>query len=206
MTKRLYKSRTDRMIAGVCGGLAEYFDIDPVLVRLLFLLLAFLTGTGFIIYPILWIVMPEQTSLQRPPRDVVWENIGKMQEDVERIGEEIHAGTRGSTVATEGSATEGTTVEERITENGGRQSKAGEPGLEGTVEDRSYYDTEPYNRPHRSRTDRQFIGGVILLVLGVILLMQNLGIFWWASVWRLWPLVLVAIGVYLLYKRSRPRL
>lgn len=57
-TKRLYRSRTDRKIAGICGGLAQYFDIDPVIVRLAWALLFFLAGTGFIVYLIAWIVIP----------------------------------------------------------------------------------------------------------------------------------------------------
>jgi phage shock protein C len=58
-TKKLYRSRTDRMIAGVCGGLADFFNIDPTIVRLIFVLL-FLTGSaGFWIYIVLLIVVPE---------------------------------------------------------------------------------------------------------------------------------------------------
>jgi phage shock protein C len=205
MTKRLYKSRTDRMIAGVCGGLAEYFDVDPVLVRLLFLLLGFLTGIGFLIYPILWIVMPEQSSLERPPREVVRENLSRMHEDVERFGEEMHGGTKGSTIGAEGTTAEGPTVEETITKETGSEAEAGEAAPEWAIRDSSYYSSEPQGHRH-SRSDRQFVGGIILLFLGLILLMQNLGVFWWASIWRLWPLALVAIGVYLLYQRSRHRL
>jgi len=59
MNKRLYRSKKDRMIAGVCGGLAEYFDIDPVIVRVILLILLFGAGTGFLAYVILWIVVPE---------------------------------------------------------------------------------------------------------------------------------------------------
>ncbi len=206
MTKRLYKSRTDRMIAGVCGGLAEYFDVDPVLVRLLFLLLAFLTGIGFLIYPILWIVVPEQTSVERPPREVVRENLSKMQEDVERLGEEIHGGAKRATIPAEESSAEGTTVEEPVTEESGTRTTAEEPLPGGTVRGSSSFNTEPYYHHRRSRSDRQFVGGLILLILGVILLMQNLGIFWWVSIWRLWPLALVAIGGYMLYQRSKRRL
>jgi phage shock protein C len=58
MEKRLVKSRKEKMIAGVAGGIAEYFDIDPVLVRVAFVLLTFLHGGGILAYVILWIVMP----------------------------------------------------------------------------------------------------------------------------------------------------
>lgn len=58
--KRLYRSRKDRMIAGVCGGLAEYFNIDPVIVRVIAVLLLLPGGVpGFVPYIILWILVPE---------------------------------------------------------------------------------------------------------------------------------------------------
>lgn len=58
-TKRLYRSRDDRMIAGVCGGLAEYFNVDPVIVRLIALLLLLPGGLpGFVPYVIMWLVVP----------------------------------------------------------------------------------------------------------------------------------------------------
>lgn len=56
--KRLYRSNTNRVIGGVAGGLAEHFGTDPVLVRVLFVLAAFFGGGGFLIYIILWIVIP----------------------------------------------------------------------------------------------------------------------------------------------------
>ena len=56
--KRLTRSSTDKKIAGVCGGLAEYFDLDPTLVRVLWLLLIFFAGTGVLAYLILWIALP----------------------------------------------------------------------------------------------------------------------------------------------------
>lgn len=62
MARRLTRSRTQRMIGGVCGGLAEYFNVDPTLVRLLFVAMAILGGHGVLVYLILWIVMPLQGS------------------------------------------------------------------------------------------------------------------------------------------------
>src|SRR3954463_1072886 len=55
---RLYRSRSQKMIAGVCGGLGEYFDVDPVLIRLLFVVTAFISGIGILAYIVLWIVVP----------------------------------------------------------------------------------------------------------------------------------------------------
>ena len=59
MKKKLYRSKKDKMIAGVCGGIAEYFDIDPILARLLGVLFVLSGGAGIIAYIIAWIVIPE---------------------------------------------------------------------------------------------------------------------------------------------------
>lgn len=70
MTNRLYRSRYDRKVAGVCGGIAHYFDIDPSLVRIMFVLLAFFNGFGFLAYIVCWIVLPEQPDeLERVPSE-----------------------------------------------------------------------------------------------------------------------------------------
>jgi phage shock protein PspC (stress-responsive transcriptional regulator) len=58
--KRFYRSRTDKVFAGVCGGLGEYFNIDPILIRLLFLVLIIAAGGGLLAYIILWIITPEK--------------------------------------------------------------------------------------------------------------------------------------------------
>jgi phage shock protein C len=59
MEKRLYRSRNDRSLAGVCGGIAEYFGWDPTLVRVAWVLLTLLGGSGILLYLIMWVVMPE---------------------------------------------------------------------------------------------------------------------------------------------------
>lgn len=56
--KKLYRSRHNRMIAGVCGGLADYFGADPSWIRLIFILLFFLGGSAILIYLVMWIIVP----------------------------------------------------------------------------------------------------------------------------------------------------
>lgn len=60
-TKRLTRSTHDRMLAGVCGGIADYFDVDSTLVRVAFVLLSVLSAAfpGLLVYLILWLVVPE---------------------------------------------------------------------------------------------------------------------------------------------------
>lgn len=57
--KKLYKSRSNRMLAGVCGGIAEFFNIDPTLVRIAWVILVFAFGTGILAYILAAIIMPE---------------------------------------------------------------------------------------------------------------------------------------------------
>ena len=59
-TRKLYRSRTDRKLAGVCGGLAQYFNLDATLIRVLFIVLAVLGFAGVVIYLAMWIIVPNE--------------------------------------------------------------------------------------------------------------------------------------------------
>lgn len=61
-SRKLYRSRNRRMVAGVCGGLADYFDIDPTVIRVLFLILAVFGGSGLVVYLVMWIVVPDASK------------------------------------------------------------------------------------------------------------------------------------------------
>ena len=60
-SKKLYRSSTNRIFFGVCGGLAEFFEIDPTLVRVIFIVLSLFSGLGIFLYLILLILMPIET-------------------------------------------------------------------------------------------------------------------------------------------------
>lgn len=57
----LRRSRSDRIVGGVCGGLAHYLDVDPLLVRVVFLAIAILAGSGLLLYLLLWVLIPLET-------------------------------------------------------------------------------------------------------------------------------------------------
>lgn len=57
---KLYRSKKSRIIAGVCGGIGEYFKVDPTLIRLLWLLISIMGGSGIVAYIIAWIIIPEE--------------------------------------------------------------------------------------------------------------------------------------------------
>lgn len=128
---RLYRSRTNRIIAGVAGGLGEYFDIDPTLVRVIFILLSVFHGGGVIIYLILWLIVPEEGSSVHPR---------------EHVKQSIHE------------------LRDRM----------------GSL----------------SKVEGSWIGWVIL-ILGVLFLLGNFG--YDLVLWKLWPLILILIGVSLLF-------
>jgi phage shock protein C len=121
-TQRLYRSATDKAIAGVCGGLAHYFNIDPALVRLAFVVFALAGGASVLLYIVLWIAVP--------------------------VGEGTPAVALG-------------------------------------------------DRGHEMLA-------TVLIAIGALWLLANLGAFTFIN-WRFaWPLVLVAAGVALLLRRVRP--
>jgi phage shock protein C len=65
--KKLYRSRQERMIGGVAGGLGEYLNVDPTLMRLAFVILTFFGGSGIPIYLIMWLIIPESLAVPVPP-------------------------------------------------------------------------------------------------------------------------------------------
>jgi len=69
--KKLYRSRKERLLAGVAGGLSEYFNIDPTIVRLLFVFVVLWGGIGVLAYIVMWIVVPNEPEVEiiQPPDD-----------------------------------------------------------------------------------------------------------------------------------------
>ena len=160
MDRRLYRSRSDRMICGVCGGLAKYFDIDPTIIRIIFVVLIFANGLGILAYIILAIVVPLEGSKAAKPKDAIKENVAEIKETASELGQEI------------------------------RSTFAGE-------------ETEPEETREVSHRRRNFFG-IILIVLGVLFLMGSLNLFAWFKWSYLWPLILVAVGLIIIFSaRSR---
>ncbi len=107
MEKRLYRSRSDRMIAGVCGGLGEYLGVDPVWLRLFFVLLLFATGFGFWAYLILWIIVPAEGREVGEPGDTVQANVQEMADRAREFGQSIQRGLQRDRAPSEAGPTSG---------------------------------------------------------------------------------------------------
>src|SRR5437867_2336402 len=88
-TRRILRSRNERMIAGVAGGLAAYFKIDPLVVRLGFALLALMNGVGIILYLILWLLLPNEDSAAADSRGQVRENVDEMRATAESAAQRV---------------------------------------------------------------------------------------------------------------------
>ena len=92
MQKKLYRSKKDKMIAGICGGIAEYFDVDSTLIRLLTVIFILLGGAGFVVYIIAWIIIPET------PEKVSDDKFNKREEPKEKIKKEAEEVVEGEVV------------------------------------------------------------------------------------------------------------
>ncbi len=66
--KKLCRSRKERKIAGICGGLAQYFSVDPVWIRLIFVLFFLAGGTALIVYLIMWLIVPLESEAESEER------------------------------------------------------------------------------------------------------------------------------------------
>lgn len=141
--KVLRRSSSDKMIAGVAGGLAEYFGVDSAIVRVVFVLITLFGGSGVLVYLILWLILPAGSKSE----------IGG---DLEKNAFEI--------------------------------------------KDKAKEWVEEMKIGRKERKNKKLIG-VILLVLGVVFLMQNLG--WWLFDWgKMWPVLLIVLGLFVLVKRK----
>jgi phage shock protein PspC (stress-responsive transcriptional regulator) len=154
MDKKLYRSAKDKMIGGVAGGLAEYFDIDPTIIRVLFVVSLFLGGTGVIAYIVLWIIVPERPLVYNMGTTTEPHNTGPME---------------GRPADTNASAPDPVAAyQESI---------------------------------NRRKQKRSFIGGIVLISLGVIFLADEF--FPRISFEELFSAALIIFGVVLLLNSSK---
>ena len=100
MEKRLYRSKTDAILGGVCSGLAKYLQIDPTLIRLIFVLITLAGGAGVLIYIVMWIIVPEEGTIQTNAPEVLSgeglrDRFGDMRDDlVDAVRQPNPAGVR----------------------------------------------------------------------------------------------------------------
>jgi phage shock protein C len=218
--KRLYRSRDDRMLGGVCGGLGEYFDVDPVLMRLVFVAGTVLSGgLGLAAYVLLWIIVPKEGA-EAPSRPDVWrQNADEIVAEARRLGSDVREtvrpsrGTEATAQAAEVEASAQRDDPEAKSPAVGAEAAGADPAPESVVRPsaggESYAEAppspapgyiEPYPNEHQTQRRRQTWAGVVLVVLGLWLLAQNLNLLWWVRGDVLLPLVLLGGGAWLLFR------
>jgi len=89
---KLVRSRSNRMISGVCGGLAQYFGVDATWVRIAFVLLGLASGFGVVLYLVLAVLIPAEGRDAEPPAQVVQEGARELAEKAQRVGSQVAAG------------------------------------------------------------------------------------------------------------------
>lgn len=86
--ERLHRSASDRVIAGVCGGLGQYLRVDPLILRILFVVLAMVNGIGLFVYLVLWIVVPTAGVEAASQEEVIRHNVDEIGARARELGQE----------------------------------------------------------------------------------------------------------------------
>ena len=87
--KGLYRSETNKVIAGVCGGLGEFFNVDPLIIRIIFILATVFGGSGLLVYLILWVLMPNPSQASTSPKDHIKENVEEIRQTAKNFASDI---------------------------------------------------------------------------------------------------------------------
>jgi phage shock protein C len=156
MERKLFRSQRNRVFLGVCGGLGEYFKIDPVIVRVIAVLLTLFTWVfpGVIAYFIMALVIPLEGSSTNTPEASFRENVSEIRDATTKMGENIRS-----------------TFEAKDTKSGAPSETRG---------------TQPPVTSQRSANNGLYILGAIIVAIGVFLLLINVFSWFWARLWPLW--------------------
>lgn len=205
MQPRLTRSTTETMIAGVCGGLAEYFNIDPVIVRLIFVLVTLTSGLGIPVYFVLWIIMPKagaatrQRNVQQGFEEFSQDATRFGQEftqEASRLGREVFAGQRGGRGQARSGA--GAPPEYQFDPFTGKPIAPDDVQTGSTVNLNAPEQQlpAPYASPGR-RGRRWGTLGLILIGIGGLIFLEQIGL----DMSIVFPLLLIIAGVVLLRRK-----
>jgi phage shock protein C len=161
------------MIAGVCGGLAKYFDIDPTIVRVLFVISIFLGGGGIIAYIILWIVVPEE--------QIIFQSAGQDSQSYQS----------------------NSNSEESNSNTDQQSSKFDSSNFSSEVNKKVNDATNEINKIlDEARSNKKVFGGTILILLGILFLLDNLlPHFDFGDYWPI-ILIVIGVGIIIKASRN----
>ncbi|MCL2414762.1 MAG: PspC domain-containing protein [Bacteroidales bacterium] len=184
--KTLRRSKEHRIIAGVCGGIAEYFSIDPVLIRLIFLVMAVFGGAGIILYIVAWIIMPERgTNDDVQDAEVVDDSQKKTSDKIKNAIKNV-AGEFVEDVAKEFAQDIANEL----------KSEFDDAGKEAEVEVETEVKKELKKRKKHKKSSGVWFG-IFLVFLGIAFLLRTFGWldFSWHGIWKYWPILLIILGI-----------
>jgi phage shock protein C len=204
--RRLARSSRERMWAGVAGGLAEYFDLDPNLVRVLWVAGTILShGIGIPLYILLWVILPrdDRTRLDetRPWRDWSEEfhaETQRLAEEARRVADDVRGAGQSWRAPDPAGPTEPAASYAPASAKGASPAGDAIPHPDETAPWWSASDR--YVDRHRGRHPRST--GIALLTLGIVLLAANSGLFNWLDWHVMWPVIFIGLGVILLARQS----
>ena len=193
--QRFYKG-SDRIIGGVCSGLAEGLHVDTMWVRLVFVALVFAQGVGVVLYLVLWVIMPER-HLDRPAGRTAFDSMG---DDLKRAWADLRSqfGARPpagpSTYAPPAPAPPPVAADPNAPASPQTTQVVPPPPAP----------TAPQPPPHTGPAshNQSLIFGVILVLIGLAFLASNTGLVNWSV---FWPAALVALGIVLLVRNLERR-
>ncbi len=212
MDNRLTRSHSDRMLTGVAGGMAEYFDLDPVIIRLLWVLGAVFTGGLLLVaYFVMAIIMPSPPDDEDEYEDEEDEELDE-EDEAESADDEPDAEKSSDDQGEEAADDEAEPKAEGSAATAAAASTsaaASAPLAQAPRERRREARRERRRSRRRSRHRRAaarrrgqgaFVIGSILIVIGALALVDQFSLF---SFWQFWPLILIGIGGALILGRMR---
>ena len=143
---KFYRSTTDIVIAGVAAGIADFFEIDPLIVRILFILLFAFGGSGLVIYLILWIIVPKKGDKSKNTEEIIKKNVAELKVKAQELVEKVKIA-------------------------GGNH--------------------------HKSDYKNKKWFGIMVLALGAMLILRNMGVFYMRD---FWPVALIIFGLAIFFK------
>jgi phage shock protein C len=196
------RSSRERMWAGVAGGMAEYFDLDPSLVRLLWVAATVVTGGLAVpVYILAWIILPrDDRPVSYGPGPGAWHDWSEeFHNETQRLAEE--ARRMADDVRTASHSWRAPDAPPPTSDAGAASDKGSAAAPTSAPAEDAWWRSERYVEPHRHHRHSKSTG-VVLVALGVLLLAANAGIFRWVDGRTMWPLILIGIGVILLGRQS----
>lgn len=206
--RRLYRSESDSMISGVCGGIADYLSVDPAIVRIVFVVAVLANGAGLLIYLVLAIVLPKESSVAQVGEETVREGVRDLEARARHLASEARRVTsnvgegEGAGGEEPGDATEDPIDGDPAADvPSGDERPSDDPvGPAQPVAPGSTAAGEP--RADETRSRNRAVVGWLLVVVGGWLLLGQLGLRlpdWLGAL--LWPAVLIAAGLLLVLRR-----